>query len=60
MYFFLSEEFKRAVLVTTGHQLADHLVHTVFQIFDTDGKYFSVYGLTLFDVYMYRNEWVGV
>ncbi|KAJ8027865.1 Calcium uptake protein 3, mitochondrial [Holothuria leucospilota] len=31
------EEFKRAVLVTTGHQLADHLVHTVFQIFDTDG-----------------------
>ncbi|XP_071848095.1 calcium uptake protein 3, mitochondrial-like isoform X3 [Apostichopus japonicus] len=31
------DEFRRAVLVTTGHQLADHVVHTVFQIFDQDG-----------------------
>ncbi|XP_033115630.1 calcium uptake protein 3, mitochondrial-like isoform X5 [Anneissia japonica] len=30
-------EFERAVQVTTGHQLAPHLVDTVFQIFDKDG-----------------------
>lgn len=30
-------EFKRAVLVCTGQQLNDHLVHTVFQLFDIDG-----------------------
>ncbi|XP_071485743.1 calcium uptake protein 3, mitochondrial-like [Diadema antillarum] len=30
-------EFCRAVHVTTGHNLDEHVVHTVFQIFDKDG-----------------------
>lgn len=32
-----SAEFKRAVKVSTGLQLTDNVVHTVFQIFDSDG-----------------------
>ncbi|XP_078496018.1 calcium uptake protein 3, mitochondrial isoform X9 [Ciona intestinalis] len=31
------DEFMRAVQVSTGHKLSEHLVHTLFQIFDKDG-----------------------
>uniref|UniRef100_H2YW34 EF-hand domain-containing protein n=1 Tax=Ciona savignyi TaxID=51511 RepID=H2YW34_CIOSA len=31
------DEFMRAVQISTGHQLSEHLVHTLFQIFDKDG-----------------------
>ncbi|XP_076468495.1 calcium uptake protein 3, mitochondrial-like isoform X7 [Babylonia areolata] len=31
------EDFQRAVKVSTGFTLGPHLVHTVFQIFDSDG-----------------------
>ncbi len=34
---YITDEFKRAVLVCTGQRLNDHLVHTVFQLFDIDG-----------------------
>ncbi|XP_076811275.1 calcium uptake protein 3, mitochondrial-like isoform X7 [Clavelina lepadiformis] len=30
-------EFKRAVKVSTGHELSEHLVDTLFQLFDKDG-----------------------
>ncbi|XP_070553390.1 calcium uptake protein 3, mitochondrial-like isoform X3 [Ptychodera flava] len=30
-------EFKRAVKISTGHDIAPHVVNTVFQIFDKDG-----------------------
>ena len=33
----LLEEFKRAVKAVTGHNLNPHLVHIVFQLFDSDG-----------------------
>nr|XP_002123358.2 calcium uptake protein 3, mitochondrial isoform X2 [Ciona intestinalis] len=31
------DEFMRAVQVSTGHKLSEHIVHTLFQIFDKDG-----------------------
>lgn len=31
------DEFNRAVKICTGESLSDHLVRTVFQIFDEDG-----------------------
>lgn len=34
---FSTEEFKRAVLISTGGVLGDHIVNTVFQLFDIDG-----------------------
>ena len=37
-YLFLVAEFGRAVQIATGHVLDPHVVHTVFQIFDKDGK----------------------
>ncbi|CAD5114177.1 DgyrCDS3318 [Dimorphilus gyrociliatus] len=30
-------EFRRAVKISTGHELDFHVVHTVFQLFDVDG-----------------------
>ncbi|XP_006821524.1 calcium uptake protein 3, mitochondrial-like [Saccoglossus kowalevskii] len=30
-------EFQRAVKISTGHDIAPHVVNTVFQIFDKDG-----------------------
>nr|CAB3263835.1 calcium uptake protein 3, mitochondrial [Phallusia mammillata] len=31
------DEFKRAVKISTGHELSENLVNTLFQIFDKDG-----------------------
>lgn len=36
--FHFIEEFKRAVLIATGNALGDHIVNTVFQLFDIDGE----------------------
>lgn len=33
----VSDEFHRAVKICTGTNLSEHLVHTVFAIFDEDG-----------------------
>ena len=32
-----TDEFKRAVKISTGHELSAHLVNTLFQLFDKDG-----------------------
>lgn len=37
------EEFSRAVTICTGRKLSEHLVHTVFQIFDNDGDELLTY-----------------
>lgn len=33
-----TEEFQRAVHISTGHVLHPYVVHTVFQLFDKDGE----------------------
>merc|ERR1712142_478801 len=33
------DEFKRAVKVSTGEELPDHVISTVFHLFDKDGDY---------------------
>lgn len=37
MSFYLIDEFHRAVKICTGTNLSQHLVDTVFSIFDEDG-----------------------
>lgn len=34
---YISDEFHRAVKICTGTSLSEHIVHTVFAIFDEDG-----------------------
>lgn len=36
-HFEIVEEFKRAVLIATGGVLGDHIVNTMFELFDIDG-----------------------
>lgn len=35
--FKIADEFKRAVKISTGHELSENLINTLFQIFDKDG-----------------------
>ena len=37
LIFFYTDEFARAVKISTGHELSEHLVDTVFNLFDKDG-----------------------
>lgn len=36
-FLFFSDEFRRAVKVCTNLEMNPHVVHSVFQLFDTDG-----------------------
>ena len=40
--FLFTEEFQRAVRISTGHTLDPYVVHTVFQLFDKDGEFVFV------------------
>lgn len=37
IYFFVSDEFQRAVKICTGTMLSTHIIDTVFALFDEDG-----------------------
>ena len=40
---FFADEFQRAVYISTGQMLHPYVVHTVFQLFDKDGKLLNIF-----------------
>lgn len=41
LFCWFSEEFQRAVYISTGQTLDPYVVHTVFELFDKDGEMFN-------------------
>ena len=41
-FIYVSDEFKRAVKISTGHTIENHVVNVVFMLFDNDGKMVSL------------------